>query len=100
MSDDDDDKILDYMESGLSDLELDDPDGPRFFKIRRKKSILTVEQSSFKDMFESILTAYDDERAWWVAVESLLKTENSKFATKVKFSSVFWHAQHIFHPYR
>ena len=92
MSGDDDDKILDCLESGWSDLELDEPDGPRFFKDRRKKSILTVEQLSFKDMFESILTTYDDERTWWVAVEKLLNTETGDFAAKVKCSFVFWHA--------
>ena len=96
MSDDDDDKVLDIMESGLSD----EHDGLRFSKKRRKESNLTVEPSSFKDRFKSTLTAYDDERTWWVAVENLLKTESGEFAAKVKCSSVFWHAQHILHPYR
>ena len=39
--------------------------------------------SPFKDMFKSILTTYDDERTWWVAVENLLKTESGEFAAKV-----------------
>ncbi len=48
---------------------------------------------SFKDMFKSILKAYDDERKWWDAVENFLKNENEDFAAKVNCSSVFWHAQ-------
>ena len=45
--------------------------------------------SPFKDMFESILTAYDDERTWWVAVENLLKTESGEFATKVTEQQIY-----------
>ena len=49
---------------------------------------------SFKDMFKSILKAYDDERKWWVAVENFMKRkENGDFAAKVDCSSVFWHVQ-------
>ena len=48
---------------------------------------------SFKDMFKSILKAYDDERKWWDAVENFLKNENEDFAAKVNCNSVFWHAQ-------
>ena len=48
---------------------------------------------SFKNLFKTILKAYDDERRWWVAVEKFLKNESRDFATKVNCSSVFWHAQ-------
>ena len=50
---------------------------------------------SFKNMFKTILKAYDDERKWWVAVENFLKNENAYFATKVNCSSVFWHTQRL-----
>ena len=48
---------------------------------------------SFKNLFKTILKAYDDERRWWVAVEKFLKNESGDFATKVNCSSVFSHAQ-------
>ena len=48
---------------------------------------------SFKDMFKSILKAYDYERKWWDAVENFLKNENEDLAAKVNCSSVFWHVQ-------
>ena len=48
---------------------------------------------SFKNLFKTILKAYDDERKWWAAVEKFLKNESGDFATKVNCSSVFWHAQ-------
>ena len=50
---------------------------------------------SFKNLFKTILEAYDDERKWWVAVENFMKNENGDFAEKVNCSSVFWHAQQL-----
>ena len=49
---------------------------------------------SFKNVFKTILKAYDDERKWWVAVENFLR-ENGDFATEVNCSSVFWHVQRL-----
>ena len=43
---------------------------------------------SYKDKFESILTAFDDERTWWDAVDDLLDTDGD-FADKVSNSSAF-----------
>ena len=50
---------------------------------------------SFKNMFKTILKAYNHERKWWVAVENFMKNENEDFAAKVNCSSVFWHAQRL-----
>ena len=50
---------------------------------------------SFRNMFKTILKAYDNERKWWVAVKNFLKNENEDFAVKVNCSSVLWHAQKV-----
>ena len=49
----------------------------------------------FKNMFKTILKAYDNERNWWVTVENFLKNANGDFAAKVNCSSVLWHAQQL-----
>ena len=49
---------------------------------------------SYKDKFESILTAFDDERTWWDAVDDLLDKDGD-FADKVSHRSAFLHARRI-----
>ena len=54
----------------------DDPDGQPMHKR-------IAAESPYKAKFKSILTTYDDERMWWVAVENLMKNESDDFAAKV-----------------
>lgn len=49
---------------------------------------------SFKDRFGRILTDYDDERTWWVAVKDL-QDKDVDFATNVSSTSAFLHAWRI-----
>lgn len=55
----------------------DDPDGQPMHKR-------IAAESPYKAKFKSILTTYDDERMWWVAVENLMKLSED-FAAKVNF---------------
>jgi len=74
----------------MEDLEREeDPDDPGDQPMEERSALMG---SPFKDMFQCILTTYDNERTWWVAVEKLLNTETDDFAAKVKCSFVFWHA--------
>ena len=57
---------------------VDDPDGQPMHKR-------FAAESPYKAKFKSILTTYDDERMWWVAVENLMKNESDDFAAKVNF---------------
>ena len=72
----------------MDDLEREEDPDDLGDQPMEERSALTG--SPFKDMFQSILMAYDNERTWWVAVENLLLSGSGDFTAKVNNSSALW----------
>ena len=83
---------INTMSSGGNEGRSYEMDDINVVVVTRQPDVVVVvaaQPMSFKNMFKTILKAYDDEREWWVAVEKFLENENEDFAAKVKCSSVY-----------
>ena len=76
--------------NGDVDIEMDVVEDPVDQPTKEKSAA----GQSYKDKFESILTAFDDEKTWWDAVDALLDNDGD-FAAKVIQSSAFLNRRRI-----